>query len=169
MSLSTTRLFSRPRRNLLKPEIKTYEIRSDLKNRVFRPQNSDSEELPLYLDVHGGGWAVADPETDDEFCSFLAQTFHVVVVSVNYHKSPTYKFPHAVEDIIAIAQAVMNDDSLNIDKGNVVLGGFSAGGNLAIAAAQSESLRGQLSGLVGFYPALDMTESLEDKLRRRPE
>jgi acetyl esterase/lipase len=168
LSLSAGRLFSRRRKDLLLPEVKTYEIRPDLKNRIFRPQTSEDEELPLYLDVHGGGWAVADPETDDEFCSFLARNFNIIVVSVDYHKSPTYKFPHAVEDVTAIAQAVMNDESLNIDKSKVVLGGFSAGGNLAFAAAQTESLRGQLNGLVGFYPSLDLTESLEEKLSHCP-
>jgi acetyl esterase/lipase len=160
-------LFSRRRRDLLQPEVKTYEIRPDLKNRIFRPQNSEVEELPLYLDVHGGGWAVADSETDDEICSFLAQNFNIIVVSIDYHKSPTYKYPYAVEDVTGIAQAVMNDESLNIDKNKVVLGGFSAGGNLAFAAAQTETLRGKLNGLVGFYPPLDLTESVEEKLNRR--
>lgn len=168
LSLGATRLFSRRRSDLLKPEVKAYKIRPDLKNRIFRPADSRLEQLPLYLDVHGGGWAVADPETDDEFCSFLAQTFRIIVVSVNYHKSPQYKFPHAVQDIIAITKAVMDDESLHVDKTQVALGGFSAGGNLAFSAAQSDGLRGKLSGIVAFYPVLDMAESLEDKLSRRP-
>jgi acetyl esterase/lipase len=153
---------------LLRPEVKTYDVRPRLKNRIFLPEISQNEQLPLYIDVHGGGWAVADPETDDEFCSFLAQSFNIIVVSVNYHKSPTYKFPHAVEDVAAIAAAVMKDESLNINRNKVVMGGFSAGGNLAFAAAQTDNLRGKLSALVGFYPALDLTESLSQKLSHRP-
>jgi acetyl esterase/lipase len=168
LGLSAGRLLPRRRKDLLQPEVKAYEVRPDLKNRIFRPQDSEEEELPLYLDVHGGGWAVADPETDDEFCSFLAQNFSIIVISVDYHKSPTHKFPRAVEDVAAISQAVMDDGSLNIDKNKVVLGGFSAGGNLAFAAAQTEGLRGRLSALVGFYPVLDLTEPLEAKLSRRP-
>ncbi|KAI9764706.1 MAG: hypothetical protein M1840_008098 [Geoglossum simile] len=168
LGLSASRLLTRRQRDLLQPEVKAYEIRPNLRNRIFRPDGSEDEELPLYLDIHGGGWAVADPETDDEFCSFLAQNFSLIVVSVDYHKSPIHKFPRAVEDIVAITQAVMDDESLNIDKNKVVLGGFSAGGNLAFAAAQMESLRGRLSGLVGFYPVLDLTEPLEEKLSRRP-
>src|SRR5947207_2506597 len=131
LSLSASRLLSRRRRDLLQPEVKTYEIRPDLKNRIFCPQDSEDEGLPLYLDVHGGGWVVADPETDDEFCSFLAQNFHIIVVSVNYHKSPSYKFPCAVGDVAAIADAVIRDESLNIDREKVAMGGFSEGGNLA--------------------------------------
>jgi acetyl esterase/lipase len=168
LSLGARRLYSRRRKGLLSPIVKSYQIRPGLKNRIFRPENLEDEKLPLYLDVHGGGWAVADPETDDEFCSFLAQNFNIVVVSINYHKSPTYKYPHAIEDVAAIALAVINDNSLHIDRSKVVLGGFSAGGNLAFAAAQTDILRGKLSGLVGFYPALDLSESLEEKLSHRP-
>jgi acetyl esterase/lipase len=168
ISLGARRLFSRRRKDLLLPTVKSYPIRPDLKNRIFRPENCEDEKLPLYLDVHGGGWAVADPQTDDEFCSYLAQNFNIVVVSINYHKSPTYKFPHAVEDVAAIAHAVINDRSLRIDRSKAALGGFSAGGNLAFAAAQTSYLRGRLSGLVGLYPALDLSEPLEEKLSHRP-
>lgn len=64
---------------------------------------------------------------------------------------------------------MIQDESLNIDNTKVVLGGFSAGGNLAFAASQLESLRGRLRGLVGTYPCLDLTEPLEEKLKRRPK
>jgi acetyl esterase/lipase len=168
LNLSAKRLLGIQKNGMLKAEVKMYDVRPDLGNRIFRPPSSADVKLPLYLDVHGGGWAVADPETDDEFCSFLAQKFNIIVVSINYHKSPRYKFPYAVLDVAAIARAVIDDRSLNIDISKVVLGGFSAGGNLAFAAAQTESLRGQLSALIGFYPALDLTEDLVQKLSHRP-
>ncbi|KAI9772211.1 MAG: hypothetical protein M1840_000960 [Geoglossum simile] len=164
--LSTRRLTSGPG-DLLRPEIKKYDFCPELRNRVFRPQNSDGK-LPLYLDVHGGGWAAADPETDDEFCSFMASNFNIIVVSVDYRKSPTNKFPVAVGDVAAAVEEVINDESLNIDKNKVALGGFSAGGNLAFAAAQMVNLRGRLSALVGFYPVLDLSESADVKLGRCP-
>jgi acetyl esterase/lipase len=167
--LRARRLFSRRPPNLLRPEVKSYLTRPFLKNRIFRPDGSGDEPLPLYLDVHGGGWAVADPETDDEFCSFIAQNFHIIVVSIDYRKAPSWKFPYAVSDVAAIADAVIRDESLNIDNTKVVMGGFSAGGNLAFAASQVESLKGRVYGLVGFYPCLDLTESLDEKLKRRPK
>ena len=119
--------------------------------------------------MHGGGWAVADPETDDEFCSFMTQTFDIIVVSVDYRKLPSWKFPYGVSDVAAIADAVIRDESLNVDKTKVALGGFSAGGNLAFAASQMESHKGHVSSLVGLFPCLDLTESLQKKLNRRSE
>ncbi|KAE8445374.1 hypothetical protein EG329_013496 [Mollisiaceae sp. DMI_Dod_QoI] len=168
LSLGANRLLLRRQKDLISPIVKSYHVRPDLKNRIFYPENPDGVKLPLYLDVHGGGWAVGDPATDDDFCSFLAQNFNIVVVSIDYHKSPTYRYPHAVEDVAAIAHAVINDNSLNIARNQVALGGFSAGGNLAFAAAQMDCLRGRLSGLVGFYPSLDLSESVEEKLSHRP-
>jgi acetyl esterase/lipase len=168
-ALRVRRLFSRRPPDLLRPEVKSYPIRPFLWNRIFRPDGSGDEPLPLYLDVHGGGWAVADPETDDEFCSFIAQNFNIIVVSINYRKAPSWKFPYAVSDVAAIADAVIRDGSLNIDDTKVAMGGFSAGGNLAFAASQVESLRGRVYGLVGFCPCLDLTESLEEKLKRQPK
>ncbi|KAH8665219.1 alpha/beta hydrolase fold protein [Tricladium varicosporioides] len=169
LGLSVSRLFQRRRADFLRPKVKEYPIRSGLKNRIFHPKSSENEKLPLYIDIHGGGWAVADPETDDEFCSFIAQTFNIIVVSVNYHKSPTYKYPHAVEDIAAIVDAIINDQTLYINEKKIAIGGFSAGGNLAFAASQLGILRGRIGSVVGIYPALDFSETLEVKLERRPK
>lgn len=150
------------------PENKRYRVRPRLINRIFRPKTSDNELLPLFIDVHGGGWAVADPDTDDEFCSFLAQKYKIIVVSVDYFKAPAYPFPLAVHDIAAIANAVLQDDSLPIDTTRVTIGGFSAGGNLAFAASQMGSLKGRISSIVAFFPCLDLAENLDMKLERRP-
>ncbi|PMD39251.1 alpha/beta-hydrolase [Hyaloscypha variabilis F] len=161
-------LFPRPP-NLLHPEPKTYPIRPTLKSLVYRPQDSGDEPLPVYLNCHGGGWAVADPAADEEACSFLARNFNILVVSVDYHKSPKWKFPFAVEDIAAIADALLNDKSLNIDTSKVAMGGFSAGANLAFAACQLPVLKGRVHALVGFCPVLNQNEKLEEKLARRPK
>jgi acetyl esterase/lipase len=140
-----------------------------LKNRIFRPRDTGGKPLPLYLDIHGGGWATADPETDDEFCSFLATHFQIIVVSISYRKAPRWKFTCALDDIVAIADAILCDDSLNIDTKRVAMGGFSAGGNLAFAACQDKILQGRVHALIGLYACLDFGETVEEKLSRRPK
>ncbi len=123
----------------------------------------------MYFRCHGGGWAVADPQADEEFCSLLARNFNIVVVSVDCHKSPQSKFPVPVEDVAAIVDAVLSDESVNIDATKVAMGGFSAGANLAFAACQLPILKGRAHGLVGLYAPLNMKEPLEEKLERRPK
>jgi acetyl esterase/lipase len=168
LGLGARRLLMPRLPNLLRPEPRIYPIRPTLKSLVYGPEGFGDEPLPVYFSCHGGGWAVADPQADEEFCSLLARNFNIIVVSVDYHKSPLSKFPVPVEDVAAIVDAVLNDESLNIDATKVAMGGFSAGGNLAFAACQLPILKGRVHGLVGFYSPLNMKERLEEKLERRP-
>ncbi|CZR60083.1 related to triacylglycerol lipase [Phialocephala subalpina] len=166
-----------PPASQLRPNIRTYPIRPTLKNRIFIPPSSSNdrgerngfEKFSLYISVHGGGWAAASPEADDEFCSHLCLKNNIMVASLDYRKSPTYRFPFAVTDIASLVSAILSDTSLPIDVSKVAIGGFSAGGNLTFAACQTEELKGKISAVVGFYPVLDMTESRETKEGRRPK
>jgi acetyl esterase/lipase len=169
LGLGARRLLMPRPPSLLHPEPRIYPIRPSLKSLVYRPEESGDEPLPVYLNCHGGGWAVADPTADEEVCSFLARNFNIIVVSVDYHKSPTWKFPFAVKDVAAIADAILKDESLNIDSTKVAMGGFSAGGNLTFAACQLPILKGRVHALVGFYPPLNLRERLDEKLERRPK
>lgn len=169
LGLGARRLFMPRPPNLILPEPRVYPIRPTLKSLVYSPPGSVEGPLPVYLNCHGGGWAVADPAADEEVCSFLARNFNIIVVSVDYHKSPTWKFPFAIEDVAAITHAVLKDESLNIDVTKVAMGGFSAGGNLAFAACQLPILKGRVNALVGFYPPLNLKERLDEKLARRPK
>jgi len=169
LALGARRLVTRPPQSQLRPEVKSYPIRPQLHHRVFVPELAGDKKLPMYLDLHGGGWAVTDPEEDDGFCSLLAQDFNIVVISIEYHKASTYPFPIATTDVEAVTNAILHDESLNIDVTKVAIGGFSAGGNLAFAACQTDCLKGRISAIVGIYPCLDLSESMEDKLKRRPK
>jgi hypothetical protein len=43
---------------------KRYNVRPMLENRVFIPKNwKAGTKLPLYIDIHGGGFAICDPQT----------------------------------------------------------------------------------------------------------
>lgn len=161
---------------LLKPSLATYNptykknypCRPHLQNRVFIPKNrKDGELLPLYLDIHGGGFAVCDPQFDDEFCAVLSNRFNLVVVSVNYSKSPSVAFPVPTHDVAAIAQAVIEDSGLPIDKSRVAMGGFSAGGNLSLSAVQLPELQGKIKAVVPWYPVTDWVTKTKQKLKTR--
>lgn len=71
-------------------------------------------------------------------------------------------------DVVAIAQAIIEDTTLPVDKSRVVLGGFSAGGNICLSAAQMPELRRKLKGLVSCYPITDFTLAPAQKHSSRP-
>lgn len=78
-------------------------------------------------------------------------------MSINYRKAPSYPFPYGVQDAAETAKAVLTDPELPIDHSKVALGGFSAGGNLSLAIAQMEGLRGGITSLIPIYPVVDFS------------
>ncbi|KAL6915396.1 hypothetical protein FSHL1_006836 [Fusarium sambucinum] len=148
---------------------KSYPDRPRLKHRFFFPDSYRSGELlPLYINIHGGGFALGAPAYDDEFCVFMSRRFNLLVISIQYSLSPWAKFPTPTEDIVAVVEAILQDDSIPVDHSRVAIGGFSAGGNLALSACQSPSLQGKIRAAVPWYAPVDWTVDYEHKLASRP-
>jgi acetyl esterase/lipase len=78
-------------------------------------------------------------------------------VSINYRKAPSYPFPYSVDDAAEITRAILDDVDLPIDLSKVTLGGFSAGGNLSLAIAQMDGIRGRIGHIVAIYPVVDFS------------
>ncbi|KAK9317384.1 Alpha/Beta hydrolase protein [Lipomyces starkeyi] len=150
--------------------VKLYPCRPMLENRIFFPPNYHPGErlLPLYLDIHGGGFALCDPQVDDEFCVSWANRTGMLVVSLDYRKAPLYPFPTATYDIAALVNAVLDDETLPIDKSRVAIGGFSAGANLALSASQLPGLKGNIKAAIAYYPIVDFSHPPNEKLAARP-
>ena len=106
--------------------------------------------------LHGGGWVIGAPDLSLGETDSLANLANTKVLSLDYRMAPEHPFPAAYNDSIAAVQWVFDHaDELGIDPRKVVVGGDSAGGNLAAAVAQhfASQLRGQLL----VYPAVDLT------------
>jgi len=148
--------------------VKSYGCRPTLEHRIFFPQSWQHGSLiPVYFDIHGGGFAFFEPLYDDEFCSSWAKRTGMLVVSLDYRKSPINRFPIPCQDIAAVAQAIINDDSLPIDTSRIIMGGFSAGGTLALSACQMPELKGLVKAIVPFYPVVDWSVPTGEKFKRR--
>ncbi len=157
-------------------ETRSYVVRPGLHAcRIFRPagqakrstdgKRATGSKLPLVILVHGGGFVVNTPSRDDPLARFLADCCGCLVVAIDYSKAPQARFPTAYEDVVAICDAVINDPELEVDKTKVVLCGNSAGGNLVLAAAQDQRLRGRLAGVTGLYPVVDFATTVAEKVR----
>jgi len=149
---------------------KVYPCQPKLRNRVFVPKSWESGDLlPLYINIHGGGFAVMHPSGDDKFCSSFSNTNKVLVVSLDYPKAPQHRFPAPVKALVELINTVLEDEALPFDKTKVAIGGFSAGGNLALAVSQHESLQGKIKGVVSYYPVVDFTTPTEVNMATRPK
>lgn len=122
-----------------------------------RSATADSSALVW---AHGGGFVAGglDDNEADGVSRELSARAGVPVVSVGYHLADgTIGYPTLHREVgAAFAWLRANAGELGVDPESIVLGGASAGANLALAAALEARDEGRAapSGLVLVYPAL---------------
>ena len=128
--------------------------------RIYHP--APGTPLPTLVWLHGGGWVIGDLELSDEICRVLASRAGWAVVSVAYRLAPEHPFPAAVEDAHAVLAWVVGEGAVHgLDPARLAVGGSSAGGNLAAAAALVARDRRlpSLALQVLVYPATDFADT----------
>src|SRR6201996_6252784 len=117
---------------------------------------------PCLVFFHGGGWGIGNLETHDVVCRKLAHEGELIVISVDYRLAPEHKFPAAVDDAItATGWIAANAKKLGIDADRLMVGGDSAGGNLAaVVALHARDHSGpKIAGQVLVYPATEFART----------
>lgn len=153
------------RLELLKPlapaDIETQDIRiptpaGPLPIRLYRPP-AVAGPLPVVVWLHGGGWVLGSIETHDNVCRFLAQEGPLLVVSVDYRLAPEHKSPAQQADTMAaLAWVAAEIAAHGGDPARIIVGGDSAGGNLAaLAAIEARAGGPALAGQLLVYPVTD--------------
>ena len=105
--------------------------------RLYRPAAQDPE-LPLMVWFHPGGGVVGDLETSHAFCTVLAQTARLPVLSADYGKAPEQRFPAGLEDAEAAYRwGCEQAGRFGAPEGVAAVGGEGIGANFAAAIAQA--------------------------------
>lgn len=127
--------------------------------RVLEYGFDDPRTLPLFVDLHGGGFIMMQADVDEPMVLQFRQAAPVKVISVDYPKAPQSPYPAAVEAVHDVVQHyVSRAAQYGIDTARMGIGGHSAGGNLATVTC----LRDLQAREFGFayqildYPALDV-------------
>ncbi|HEY2197791.1 MAG TPA: alpha/beta hydrolase [Mycobacterium sp.] len=126
--------------------------------RHYRP--AAAKPTPLLVFYHGGGWTIGDLDTHDALCRLTCRDADVHVLSVDYRLAPEHPAPAAVDDAYAAFKwACEHAEELGAFPDKIVVGGDSAGGNLATVVSQlardDEGAKPVLQWLV--YPRTDFT------------
>jgi acetyl esterase/lipase len=113
----------------------------------------DDPLLPVYVYFHGGGWTSGDKSALTKYCASQAVA-GMVVVNVNYRMATKFQMAHMLEDAnAALGWIVANIAGFGGDPERIVLGGDSAGGQIA-ALVTATSFQPELAKHYGLIPAL---------------
>jgi len=127
----------------------------DIPIRIYRP---DGEPDGCLVFFHGGGFVMGNLDTHDQICRQLCVEAQSVIVAADYRLAPENPFPCGLEDCDAVLRWVAgHTGDLNVDPAKIMVGGDSAGGNLAtVLAIRMRDRDGPpLHGQVLLYPVTD--------------
>lgn len=133
---------------------------------VIEPAHAN-QPLPCLVFFHGGGFLIKASGGHYQLAKEYAEKLPCKVVYVDYRLAPKHPFPIPAEDCFSTYKWVLeNAKQLGINADKIMLGGDSAGGNLATAVTLMARDRGlqMPSALLLIYPVTDrrmITESMK--------
>jgi monoterpene epsilon-lactone hydrolase len=117
----------------------------------------DGADQPIYLDIHGGALVMGGGKACEVMAQKMAAQVQMPTWSVDYRMPPDHPYPAALDDVLAVYMGLLDVQAPE----RIVVGGGSAGGNLAAALllrARDEGLP-LPAALVLLTPEGDLTES----------
>ncbi len=127
--------------------------------------DGECQHYPVMINLHGGGFVKGHRDQDVVFGRNMAQNGRYVVVDVDYHTAPEYRYPYALEESYDVTKYVIeHPDEFWADPETLVLIGHSAGGNLVCGVEFMALASGdfQPSCLILDYPPTSFVNRPED-------
>jgi len=125
---------------------------------VLTPDGADSSDAaPTYYDIHGGALIAGGGDVCRMMGTNAAARTRLHTWAVDYRMPPDFPYPTPLDDCLAVYRALLDVKPPE----RIVVGGGSAGGNLAAALmlkARAEGLP-MPAGLLLMTPEIDLTES----------
>jgi epsilon-lactone hydrolase len=124
---------------------------------IATPPELPSGDTSVYLDVHGGALVGGGGEMCRMTTAKAAKRFGLRVYAPDYGLPPERPYPGALEDCLAVYRGLLRSHRPE----EIVVGGGSAGGNIAAALmlrARDEGLPLPAAALL-LTPEVDLTES----------
>lgn len=129
----------------------------DVPVRFYRP--SADGTLPVFVYLHGGGFRIGGPLSNDRQMREIAATWGGAIISADYVHVPEHTFPDPVEEITAVLEWLAeNGGDWGLDAGRIAVGGASAGASVALGAAITLREKGRadlLKAVASLYGVLD--------------
>lgn len=141
--------------------IKSRDAGRTIKVHLYQP--SGSGPSPVLLNFHGSGFVLPLHGSDDEFCRRVSHETKHTVLDIPYRLAPEHPFPAALNDVEdAVRYVLTRPDEFDLTR--VSISGFSAGGNLALAAASTLFPRDTFRSLLAIYPVTNLSPDPASKI-----
>jgi acetyl esterase/lipase len=121
------------------------------------PAGVSPTDRRVYFDIHGGALIMGSGDICKAMAISTAQMVGARVVAVDYRMPPEHPYPAGLDDCLAFYRRLLREH----DPKEIIVGGASAGGNLAAATllrARDEGLPAPAAAVL-LSPELDLTES----------
>ncbi len=103
-----------------------------------------TRNCPVHINIHGGGWVIGHMPNDTLWSAWLANQIRGIVVDVDYTTTEFAPYSVAFEQCLDAARFVFAYISdWDGDPKRVSVGGYSAGGQLAISIAVTSQMRNE--------------------------
>lgn len=112
----------------------------------------------VFLFIHGGNYNAGSPRTHRLLAANLSRATHMRLLVPDYRLAPEHPFPAGVKDALLVYQWLLNQ---GFSEQNIVVGGDSAGGGLALTmllALKAAGARMPRAGIL-LAPWTDLTVS----------
>jgi acetyl esterase/lipase len=96
---------------------------------VITPDGVPENDRRVFLDIHGGAWVLGGGDLCKRTTIAVADAIGVRAWTVDYRMPPDHPFPTPLDDCLAAYRLLLDERLPN----EIIVGGTSAGGNLAAA------------------------------------
>ncbi len=126
--------------------------------RLYKPEGPGPH--PVYLHIHGGGFAQGTLETLDRVKREITSEAGIAVVGLEYALAPEHPYPAAPRQVAAVAAWLSSEGAAHgLDPQRMAIGGDSAGAHLAL----QQLLADRAAGLGRFRAAALVYAMLSDR------
>jgi acetyl esterase/lipase len=115
--------------------------------RVTTPRQGQARAA--YLDIHGGGFYLSSAARSDSRNAVLADALGMAVVSIDYRLAPEHPWPAAPDDCETAALWLLEHAEAVFGTPRLMIGGASAGANLAMTTLLRLRDKGQIQPFAG--------------------
>jgi arylacetamide deacetylase-like 3/4 len=134
----TSLVTRKPKNTYMKQEdniLAKNEVWNNVSFKIYQPNDlKEDETTSAIIWCHGGYWLIYDVEDYDQLMYTLSNRTRSLVASIDYKKSPEFKYPTALNEIYDVTKyLIQNTQKYNIDAKRIAIAGDSTGGNMATA------------------------------------